>query len=108
MFGSSYFGQLIFAGVVAVTTPTPSTTPVCSPAFGGWYFGQAYYGGISSTSAGPTPVEHAKTGWPFGEDLSVPSPARIPYFAHLAALDREREADDEEVLHVLVTWLNHP
>lgn len=68
--------------------------------FGGIYFAQVAFAGVPSVGAAKA---GAKTGWPFGPDLSVPAAATVPYFPSLA---REIEREDEDMVAIASLFLN--
>ena len=66
--------------------------------FGAFFLGQAFLGDFPVFAAAPSPASPA-TGWAFDEDLSVPSPRRVPSPRHWAT-------DEEDLKTVLAAWLN--
>ena len=70
--------------------------------FGAFQFGQVPFAGVVNyvTSV----VASAEKGWPFAQNLRVPNPSSVPYFAQLAEIERGIEADDEDIIQILHLW----
>ena len=122
MFGTVYFGQIYFAGVVFEPTPGPSLDN-CGGMFGTATFGQPYFG------------QHIQCGSPIPPPPPPPPPPFIiggggaGYFPtgrtkkHIAQILKEKiplrdlsklvnpdvpaqDSDDDEIALIVSSWLN--
>ena len=74
--------------------------------FGAYTFGSPLFAGVLPLSVTPPSPVGNKKGWPFGDDLSIPDAAAIPYFAQVAAIEAEGIEDDDEIMTILHLWLS--